>query len=268
MDQAKQAVYNFWNTDSCGELYLAGLDNKEGFERQAKIRYELEPYILDFAEFHRYQQKKVLEIGVGLGSDHQKFAEAGAELSGIDLTDRAISYTKKRLQLLGLNSDLKVADAEKLSFSNDTFDLVYSWGVLHHSPDTPKAISEVFRVLKEGGTAKIMIYHKYSFVGYLGWLRHGLLKGKPFTSLTEIYDKYQESPGTKAYSVKEAREMFKKFRQVEIKTLLCHGDLLTSYNGQQHKGMLIKLIKFFWPRQIIKTFFKSQGFFMLINATK
>lgn len=268
MNQAKQAVYDFWNNDSCGELYLSGLNSKEGFERQAKIRYELEPYIFDFAGFHHYKNKKVLEIGVGLGADHQRFAEAGAELTGIDLTDRAIAHTRNRLQSFGLNSDLKVGDAENLPFSDDSFDLVYSWGVLHHSPDTPKAIQEVFRVLKKDGTAKIMIYHKYSFVGYLGWIRHALLKGKPFTSLTEIYDKYQESPGTKAYSISEARELFKQYRKVEIKTILCHGDLLTSYTGQSDKGMLLKIIKFLWPRQIIKTLFKSHGFFMLINATK
>lgn len=268
MNQAKQAVHGFWNSGSCGEVYLSGLDNKDGFERQAQIRYELEPYIFDFAEFYRYKQKKVLEIGVGLGADHQQFAEAGAELTGIDLTPRAVEYTKKRLQTFGLNSDIKVGDAEQLSFSDESFDLVYSWGVLHHSPDTPKAISEVHRVLNKEGTAKIMIYHKYSFVGYIGWIRHALLKGKPFTSLTEVYDKHQESPGTKAYTIEEARELFKPFKEVEIKTILCHGDLLTSYIEPSHKGKLIRIAQFLWPRRIIKAFFKSHGFFMLISAKK
>ena len=94
---------------------------------------------------------KVLEIGVGLGADHHQFAAAGAELFGIDLTERAIAHTQHRLTVFGLKSDLAVGDAENLNFPDESFDKVYSWGVLHHSPDTPKAIAEVWRVLKRGG---------------------------------------------------------------------------------------------------------------------
>ena len=85
-----------------------------------------------------------------MGADHQKFSEAGAELYGIDLTEKAVEHTRKRLAYSGLESNLSVGDAEKLDFSDGLFDLVYSWGVLHHSPNTQKAISEVYRVLKRG----------------------------------------------------------------------------------------------------------------------
>jgi len=97
---------------------------------------------------------------VGLGADHQRFAEAGAELYGIDLTPRAIERTRRRLALLGLTSRLAVDDAEAPYFSDGRFDLVYSWGVLHHTSDTPKAVAEVWRVLKPDGCARIMLYHK------------------------------------------------------------------------------------------------------------
>lgn len=148
MHYAKKAVHNYWNIASCGEMYLPEA-TQDGFNQQAKTRYQLEPYILDFAEFSHYKQKKVLEIGVGLGADHQQFAAAGAELTGIDLTERAIEYTQRRLQLFGLHSNLNTGDAENLSFADNSFDLVYSWGVLHHSPDTQKTFTEVFRVLKK-----------------------------------------------------------------------------------------------------------------------
>ncbi len=75
---------------------------------------------------------KVLEVGVGLGADHQQFADAGAELYGIDLTEKAVEHTRKRLAYLGLESNLSVGDAEDLDFPDESFDLVYSWGVLHH----------------------------------------------------------------------------------------------------------------------------------------
>jgi len=264
----KQKVHDFWNQASCGEvLYLDGCSQVD-YYKQAASRYELEPIIQDFAEFHLYRDKDVLEIGVGLGADHQQFAEAGAKLKGIDLTERAVSHTLTRLNAFGFDSDIQQADAEHLPYSNATFDLVYAWGVLHHTPDTARAIMEVCRVLKPGGEAKIMIYHKYSMVGYLLWVRYALLKLRPFTSLTAIYERYLESPGTKAYSVREAKRLFRSFACVEIKTSLMHGDLLDSEAGQRHRSGLLTIAKRIWPRWLIKRCFKSHGLFMLIRAIK
>jgi len=268
MEQNKQAVHDFWNKASCGEaLYLKGL-TKEGYHAQAEERYSLEPEILDFAEFDSYHGKKVLEIGVGLGAEHQKFAEAGANLHGIDLTKRAVEHTRNRFQLFDLSSELQVADAEDLPYDDQTFDLVYSWGVLHHSPNTPKAINEVYRVIKSGGVAKIMIYHKYSLVGLMLWLRYALMRLKPFTSLDKIYSQYLESPGTKAFSVSEAHELFGKFKNVKINTSLSHGDLLTSSAGQRHQGLLLKIARIIWPRWFIRTFLSKYGLCMQITAEK
>ena len=268
MKADKEAVQDFWEAAACGEnLYLSGW-SQEDYLEQARVRYQLEPYILSFAEFPHYKNKKILEIGVGLGADHQKFAEAGASCYGIDLTERSIDHTARRFQLFGLESNLQQGDAENLPFDNDYFHLVYAWGVLHHTPDTVKAVDEVFRVLKPGGTAKIMIYHKYSFVGYMLWIKYGLLKLKPGTPMSEIYSDYLESPGTKAYSVEEAKQLFSKFQSLEIETVLGHGDLLTSSAGQRHRSILLSVAKLIWPRWIIRTFFPSNGLFMLITATK
>ncbi len=93
----KEQVHDFWNEASCGEsLYLQGLD-RDGYEAQARKRHDLESYILEFADFDNAQGKRVLEIGVGLGADHQRFAQAGTELYGIDLTARAVEHTGQRL---------------------------------------------------------------------------------------------------------------------------------------------------------------------------
>lgn len=269
MNNEKLAVKDFWNENSCGEvLYLKGEDGLEAFTHQSAMRYKLEPYILTFADFESTVNKKVLEIGVGLGADHQKFAEAGAQLIGIDLTDKAIAYTRRRFSIFGLNSELYVADAENLPFANQSFDVVYSWGVIHHSPDTPKVVNEIFRVLNKGGEARIMIYHTRSIVGYMLWLRYGLLKLRPFITLKEIYDNYLESPGTKAYTVKEAQQMFRQFSKVQISTTLTHADLLTSDAGQRHRGRFLIIAKKIFPRAFIKTFMSGHGLFMMIKATK
>jgi SAM-dependent methyltransferase len=268
VSQAKAAVQAFWDDASCGEaLYLPGV-SREDYEAQLRVRYELEPYIPEFAEFSRWRGKRVLEIGVGLGADHQMLAKGGASLSGVDLTPRAIEHTRRRFQTLQLESDLRVADAEALPFGDGSFDLVYSWGVLHHSPNTQQAINEVYRILKPGGEARIMIYHRYSFVGYMLWLRYGLFAMRPFCGLDFIYSKYLESPGTKAYSVKAAKKLFSHFPQVQIRTVLTHGDLLTSSAGQRHEGPLLAVARRIWPRRIIRRVFPSHGLFMLISATK
>jgi ubiquinone/menaquinone biosynthesis C-methylase UbiE len=268
MSQDKKQVHDFWNEASCGEdLYLQSTD-RAGYEAQAKIRYELEPYIDEFARFGEARGKRVLEIGVGLGADHQKFAQAGAELYGIDLTERAIEHTRRRLAVFGLSSRLSIGDAEKQVFPNEFFDVVYSWGVLHHSPNTPQAVAEVHRLLKRGGEARIMIYSKWSLIGLMLWVRYALLGLRPWLTLTQIYARYLESPGTKAYSVAQARELFSAFSDVKIRTVLTHGDLLDSGAGQRHRGRALALARKIWPRALLKALFPTRGLFMLISARK
>jgi ubiquinone/menaquinone biosynthesis C-methylase UbiE len=268
MDYNKELVKDFWNEASCGEnLYLQGF-SKEDYKLHSKKRYELEPEIIDFAQFKKFKNKKILGIGVGLGADHQNFAEHGAILSGIDITPRAINHTKRRFELMGLNSNLQIADAENLPFDNNSFDAVYSWGVLHHSPDTQKAVNEVYRVLKSGGLAKIMIYNKYSLIGYMLWARYALLKLKPFKSLNAIYSDHLESPGTKAYTYDEAKILFSKFDIDSMDSPLTHADLLTSEVGQRHQGRYLSIAKKIWPRWFFKAFMKRSGLFLLVTLTK
>lgn len=106
-------------------LYLPNTD-RAGYEAQTETRYRLEPGILPFADFASAKGKKVLEIGVGLRADYQRFAEAGADLYGIDLTERAVEHTRRRLALFGLSSSLTIGDAENLDFPDESFDQVYS----------------------------------------------------------------------------------------------------------------------------------------------
>jgi SAM-dependent methyltransferase len=265
---AKNEVKAFWEEAACGErLYLSGRD-RANFEAQARARYRLEPYIPGFAKFTEARGKRVLEIGVGLGADHQRFAEGGAELFGVDLTERAVDFTRARLEAFGLRSTLSTGDAERLSFPVDHFDIVYSWGVIHHSPDTPNAVAEIFRVLQPGGVARIMIYHTHSFIGLMLWVRYGLMRLRPWRSLSDIYANHLESPGTKAYSRREARRLFEGWTDVQIDTVLTHGDLLEGQAGQRHEGAMLNLARRVWPRALVKRLFPKAGLFMLIEARK
>jgi SAM-dependent methyltransferase len=223
-------------------VYAVGADEQASLEQQAASRYTLEPYIHAFARFHEGLGRDVLEIGVGMGADHLEWAKSQPRsLTGIDLTPRAIAYCRARLQ---------------------------AWGVLHHTPNTSKAVDEIRRVLRPGGTARVMMYHKYSIVGDMLWLRYALLTGKPGRTLKNIYAQHLESHGTQAFTVDEARTMFAGFRHVKVLSQLSFGDLLQGAVGQRHPSRLLTVTKALWPRAAIKALFPRRGLMLLIEATK
>lgn len=268
-DTLKEKVQEFWNAQSCGEIYAEGETLRARLGAEFEARYALEPYIPGFARFEDGRQKDVLEVGVGMGADHLRWAAARPRsLSGVDLTPRAVEFTRARLAFSGELSNLKVADAEHLPYEDESFDLVYSWGVLHHSPDTAAAIREVWRVLRPGGSARIMIYHRYSMTGFMLWARYALLRGKLRCSLRDIYAEHLESPGTKAFSVGEARRLFVDYSDVHLRTMLNFGDLLEGAAGQRHTGALLTTARALWPRWLIKRFFARFGLMLLVEARK
>ena len=116
--------------------------------------------------------------------------------------------------------------------------------------------------------ASVMIYHKWSLVGFMLWIRYAPRGLRAWLSLRQIYASYLESPGTKAYSFAQARQLFSVFGEVKVRTVLTHGDLLEPGAGQRHCGVLLEVARRIWPREIIKKLFHRNGLFMLITATK
>jgi ubiquinone/menaquinone biosynthesis C-methylase UbiE len=264
----KEEVRRFWEAGSCGEVYAEGSSTQERFRQHAETRYRLEPYIHDFARFEEGSGQDILEIGVGMGADHVEWAKSGPRrLAGIDLTPRAVAWTAERLETYGFASDLCEADAENLPFRDNSFSIVYSWGVLHHSPDTQRAFSEAHRVLRPGGTLRVMIYHRPSVIGLMLWVRYGLATGHPARSLTDVYARHLESPGTKGYTTAEARSLVAPFGAGEIRSAVSFGDLLFGEVGQQHAGLGLTLAKKFWPRPVIRRL-PMLGLYLLIEAKK
>jgi ubiquinone/menaquinone biosynthesis C-methylase UbiE len=268
VNKSLDQVHDFWNEKSCGEIYAIGGSLSEQYQSEIKKRYELEPYIKDFAQFELFNNLDVLEIGVGMASDHSSIAYSSPKnLYGVDLTERAVEHTKARFKALGLSTNVTIDNAENLTFKDNQFDAIYSWGVLHHSINTPKCFDEVYRVLKPGGYAKIMIYHKYSPTGLMLWLRYGLFR---FKSMKSIYSDYLESPGTKAYTLKEAKELTAKFQNVDLQVQICFGDLLEGEAGQRHNGLILSIARIIYPRRFIKWLSKKIpfGLYLLINVKK
>jgi ubiquinone/menaquinone biosynthesis C-methylase UbiE len=206
--EAKEQVREFWDAAPCGTRDTVDLDEFEQHLELERMRDAREPFISDFARFEQARGKELLEVGVGAGTDHLRFARAGAICNGVDLTQAAIDLTTRRLAHEGLSSNLRVADAEELPFGDDSFDIVYSWGVIHHTPDVPKAAREILRVLRPGGRFCVMVYNLHSLVALQTWLRFALLKGHPSISLRQVIADNMESPGTQAYTAEGARQLF------------------------------------------------------------
>lgn len=252
----KERVRAFWQAHPCGTKFAdAEPGTRLFYERVEEHRYRTEWHIPAAADFAGTKGLRVLEIGCGLGTDGAQFAKAGADYVGVDLTEAAVDFARKRFELFGLAGTFRTADAEKLDFENESFDLVYSHGVLHHTPDTVGAVREVHRVLRPGGRAIVMLYHRgsYNYRFNIGVFRRagahllryesGLklaakLSGEPVESLreharfikedTESYlapDEFLNqntdgagNPLARVYSRREARELFKDFSGVELHT--------------------------------------------------
>ncbi|EYF06434.1 class I SAM-dependent methyltransferase [Chondromyces apiculatus] len=264
----KQAVQDHWQRETCGTRGVDGDDRRAFFDRIEQERYTWEPYIPEFAQFERGRGKKLLEVGVGAGTDFTNWVRHGADATGVDLTERGVALTRERLALEGLSANVLRADAENLPFANDTFDLVYSYGVLHHSPHTVRAVSEVYRVLKPGGTALVMIYHLHSWAVWMVWAANCAARGKPWKSPRWAAYHHLESPGTKTYTQEEARVLFSDFSQVQLRSQLSSGDLLSFRAGEKYQGGLHKLAWKYYPRGLVQLTGNRFGLALMIEATK
>ena len=249
-EETKGQVRKFWERTPCGSWDASAPEGtKEYFDQVEARRYELEPFIHRFADFGSTAGQSVLEVGVGLGTDHVEFARAGAKLHGIDLTEKGVALVRQRLELEGLDSDLQVADAEQLPFEDDSFDIVYSWGVLHHTPDTPRAMREAVRVLRPGGRLCVMVYARHAWVSYGLWARHGPLSRRPFRSISDVLHHHMESLGTKGYTKRELRRMLSGLEGLAIEKVTTPYDV-------EYAGGLARLT----GRQL--------GFFMVARGRK
>lgn len=169
-----------WNTNPCGEVKGEFANRLTYFEEVERFRYKEQDWMHDFFQYENFPGKKVLEIGVGQGTDLWQFAKNGADCFGIDITKKHLELTKENFKVRGGQVSLKECDAKEIDFPDNTFHCVYSFGVLHHILEIKKCFKEIQRVLKPGGIAMVGLYNKWS-VFHLFKLVKGTLKGHLFT---------------------------------------------------------------------------------------
>jgi ubiquinone/menaquinone biosynthesis C-methylase UbiE len=196
-------------------------------------------------DFEGLRDKNVLEIGVGCGSHAELLARHARSFTGIDLTEYAATCTSKRLQLKGLKGVITRMDAEKMSFPDGAFDFIWSWGVIHHSADTRHVLQEMHRVLKPGGRAVVMVYHR-SFYNYyfMGAFLRGILLGDILRtrSVHKTIQKATDGALARYYTASEWRELASEFFKVEDVLIYGNKAELIPLPGGRLKNSLIQLI--------------------------
>ncbi len=181
-----------------------------------KFKYS---YLKEISEFKEHANESVLEVGLGLGTDILQFAKNGSKVYGIDLTQNSVDTVKKRFQLNNLDGEFRVASFKEIPYEDNTFDLVYCFGVLHHSPFMEEGIEEIRRVLKPGGKAIIMLYHK-GFKYYIrklffeGFIKLKYLKYNTQEIINKVTEDFGNSPCTLVVNRKEVNELFSNYSSI------------------------------------------------------
>ena len=165
---AEEDRQNFWTGYQPGfRVSDRPVGSREFFDEVERERYMLEPHIPELANFAAWRDRDVLEGGCGIGTDGEQFARAGARYTGIDFSPTALQLARERFAREGLSGEFVVGSLTELPFADASFDLVYSMGVIHHIPDTERVVAEFHRVLRPGGRALVMVYHRSSFNYYV-----------------------------------------------------------------------------------------------------
>lgn len=267
-DEYKSQTKKKWTADPCGSTYSEEeVKSKEFYEEVEKHRYKVQDWTLDAIKSFDIKGRKVLELGFGMGTDHLNLARQGAIMHGLDLTPRNKEITEKRFEMYGLKTELTTGDAENLPYEDNTFDFIYSFGVIHHSPDTDKIVSEVHRVLKPGGKCFITVYNKNSIFFYWSTflINYMIRKGYKERTLKQQISKI-EAPGTnedlviKLYKKKEFLSLFKDFnkRKAYVRQLVPAdlGYFRSLFKDKQKPYKLLKLIG------------KFLGWYIVVEAEK
>ncbi|MEM6552767.1 MAG: class I SAM-dependent methyltransferase [Planctomycetota bacterium] len=206
------AVADYWNRRPCNIRHSPEpVGTRAYFDQVRDRKYRIEPHIPGFADFPAWAGKRVLEVGCGIGTDTMSFAQAGADVTAVDLSEASIELAQRRASVYGMTDRVRFVrgDAEQLgTLVGDTgFDLVYSFGVIHHTPNPGAVLEQARRIIRPGGTLKVMVYHRYATKVL------GILAGRGFRvwDLDRLIAEQSEAqtgcPVTYSYTRESARDL-------------------------------------------------------------
>jgi SAM-dependent methyltransferase len=247
-------VKDFWNNRPCNIKHSQKeLGTKEYFDEVAKKKFTVEPHILTFSSFPSWQGKKVLEIGCGLGTVAINFAAFGADYTGVELSEESLKLAKQRFDVYDQTGTFFSGNAEELSsfVPEEKYDLIYSFGVIHHSPHPEKIISEIKKYMHKDSILKIMLYAKDSWKNYM--IESGL----------DQPEAQYGCPIANTYTKDEVVELLDGYEVISI-----DQDHIFPYQIEPYKrGEYVKQPWFAeMPPEMFKTLEKNMGWHLLITA--
>lgn len=264
----KSDLIKQWNTTPCGSSDVSKnlqVGSLAFFDAVSKSRYEVtDPWMKEKIPFHLGNGKKVLEIGYGLGTDLLTWRMEGAEVFGIDLSEEHYRLAELNFKTHNQKAHLQIADAANIPFSSDSFDIVYSNGVLHHTPDTVRCISESYRVLKPGGLMIFSMYRTYSAFHLISKiLVEGIAKGKLkklgyqglLSTIEQGADGINIKPLVKTYTKNRLKTMLADFSKVEFQV---------GHFKREH----VSKLRIFIPTFMEKYLEPWLGWYLIAYATK
>ena len=270
LDLDKREVQKQWDNNPCGADTVQGYarESLEYYRAVRDYRYrQYAPWMDEVINFSQWQGKDLLEIGVGMGSDHFRFAKAGNRMTALDLSREHLRQTERHLSLEGLTTTAHYGDAEIMPFPDASFDVVYTFGVIHHTPNTEVAVNEIHRVLRPGGTAIVGLYHRDSWFFWVstllaqGVLKFGLIRKGWRKLLSEIEYRSKDNtaqPLVKVYSRKQSRDLFSDFSQVHLQTAHLEASHLSRFQ------LLVRGVS----RAELERRFGRYGWYVVVKAVK
>jgi 2-polyprenyl-3-methyl-5-hydroxy-6-metoxy-1,4-benzoquinol methylase len=266
-DIACESVQTYWNARPCNVRHSKKeLGTKEYFDEVEARKYLVEPHIPAFAEFARWKGKKVLEIGCGIGTDTINFARAGAIVTAVDYSDASIAIAKKRAAVFGCDIAFYCGNAEELSsfVPAETYDLVYSFGVIHHTPHPERVIEEIKKYMDARSVFKIMVYHTLSWK--VLWILLHYRHGNVFDVANAVarYAEAQEGcPVVYTYTRKSVRALLAGYVLESV-----FVDHVFPYRISKYKqGMHEKVWYFGWmPKGLFRAFERAFGWHLCVTC--
>jgi 2-polyprenyl-3-methyl-5-hydroxy-6-metoxy-1,4-benzoquinol methylase len=262
-------VQDYWNARPCNIRHsVKPVGTREYFDEVEARKYRVEPHIPMFAEFERWTGKKVLEIGCGIGTDTMNFARAGAKVTAVDLSTESLAIAQQRAEIMGLQDRITFyqVNAEELSATVpvEEYDLVYSFGVVHHSPHPENVVHEIRKYMGPQSVLKIMVYNRCSWKVFWILLKYG--RGR-FWKLDELVARYSEAqtgcPVTYSYSRQSIRTLLEGLAVTRIMVDHIFPYSIPEYKRHEHR----KVWYFRWmPQKVFRGFEKLLGWHLCAEA--
>jgi ubiquinone/menaquinone biosynthesis C-methylase UbiE len=251
-----QTVQAYWNARPCNIRHSPKpRGTKEYFDEVEKRKYFVEPHIPSFAQFDKWKGKKVLEVGCGIGTDTINFARAGASVTAVDLSDDSLSLARERAKVFGLDQQIRFyqGNAEELGtvVPIESFDLVYSFGVIHHTPNPSNAIAQLRRYMTASSELRLMLYAKNSWKNIM--IEMGL----------DQPEAQSGCPVAFTYTEDEVKDLLQGFTVLELKQ-----DHIFPFVVEKYVKYEYEIVPWFasMPKNMFAALEKKLGWHMLVTA--